>query len=155
MPYPLTRICTMCKQEKSLEDDFSVLTKGTYGRQSACRPCMRLRHKSYRAVPKNKAKHKTYRDCPLGKWKAYRKDAERRGLVFEFTLERFTELFWQKTCSYCGDTIRTAGVDRLDNKEGYTEVNAVPCCYICNLMKLKSSREDFIAKCRKIALYNG
>lgn len=172
MEIPETRICTQCLKEKNLETDFGKQSNGKYGRQSACRQCTKEILKAYRKTPKGKAKyleyakrhrekpgyaekHKGYRNYPKGKWSAYKKDAQRRGYAFEFSLERFTELFWQKPCFYCGSINKTAGVDRLNNEGGYTESNSVPCCYTCNIMKLKSPVLEFIEQCKKIARRHG
>jgi hypothetical protein len=105
----------------------------------------------HRAKPGYAEKHRGYREKPEPMWNLYRKGAERRDLVFDITLAEFTEHFWQKPCWYCGDDIRTAGVDRVNNADGYTLSNTVPCCSVCNFMKLKTSQDDFIAKCRQIS----
>lgn len=168
METPLTRVCRTCLQGKCLESEFHRAKNGKYGRLAHCKNCVKERQrvrlstpegraqynqyaKNHRSKPGYTAKHKTYRDRPQGKWRAYTKDAIRRGYAFEFTLERFIELFWQKPCFYCGEINLTAGVDRKDNTLGYTEDNSVPCCYTCNLMKLKTPMEDFLEKCRQIS----
>jgi hypothetical protein len=43
-----------------------------------------------------------------------------------------------------------SGVDRLNNKLGYTSKNIVPCCRICNAMKEKLSEQDFLEHIYKI-----
>lgn len=165
---PSTRICTQCQKEKPLREGFYKSKQGTHGYQSACRACVSSRQKAWLATPEGRAKyreyakrhrekpgynakHQAYRDTPKAKWKAYMKDAERRGLVFDFTFDEFVARFWRKTCCYCGDALVTVGVDRLDYRKGYTIPNTVPCCYVCNIMKLKLSQRDFIRKCRQIA----
>lgn len=87
-------------------------------------------------------------------WNSYRKGAEKRGLVFELTIENITEYFWRKPCHYCGDLLTTAGIDRVRNEEGYTLPNTVPCCSRCNFMKHKMDSTDFIEKCKKISKYS-
>jgi hypothetical protein len=109
--------------------------------------------KRHREKPGYREKHRSYRETPKMMMHLYRKGAEKRGLPFEITLEYLTEHLWQKPCSYCGCAIRTMGLDRVNNTEGYTITNTIPCCSTCNFMKLKSSREDFIAKCRQIVAY--
>lgn len=39
------------------------------------------------------------------------------------------------------------GIDRMDSSKGYEVDNCVPCCAMCNYMKLEYSQEDFIRKC--------
>ena len=80
----------------------------------------------------------------------YRKGAEKRGLTFDLTLEDVGHL-WQTPCHYCGEKVRTLGLDRVDNAGGYTRENVVSCCSVCNFMKLTSAQADFIAKCKQIA----
>lgn len=46
------------------------------------------------------------------------------------------------------------GVDRKDSSLGYTEENSVPCCIICNVMKLNHTTEFFLAHARKIIAHN-
>jgi len=166
---PDARICTQCGKEKPLHD-FYKSRQGTYGRQSICKNCEKNRRGTWLATPEGRLKyreyakrhrekpgyaekHQAYRDTPKAKWKAYMKDAEKRGLVFDFTFDEFVARFWQKTCCYCGDTLATTGVDRLNYRQGYTIPNTVPCCYVCNILKGKLSQGAFIRKCRQIARY--
>lgn len=44
------------------------------------------------------------------------------------------------------------GIDRIDSKFGYIETNVVPCCSICNYMKLDFSKTEFLEQIKK--LYN-
>lgn len=84
-----------------------------------------------------------------GKLMMYKRGAETRGLVFDFTLEDFKE-HWDKECHYCGDKVSGIGLDRLDNKIGYTKENTVDCCFMCNRMKHAFTLEEFINQCKKI-----
>lgn len=99
----------------------------------------------------------------------YRNSAKKRGHSFEFTKEQFRDLTKQN-CWYCGikpsqiayDGSKMKGymrgfyfyngIDRMDNNQGYTEANCIPCCSRCNRMKMASSGEDFISQIRKIAV---
>lgn len=169
---PKTRICTQCEKEKVLTTEFGKQSNGKYGRQSACLVCTRRILTEYRKTPKGKAKyqeyarrhrekpsyrekHQAYRDTPKAQWRIYMGGAKKRGLAFEFTLEEFTERFWQQPCAYCGEPLRRVGVDRVDNTKGYTKENTVSCCSTCNFMKLRSSRDDFITKCVQVAIHAG
>ena len=40
--------------------------------------------------------------------------------------------------------------DRVDTTKGYFKENCVPCCKMCNIMKNKFSKEDFINKVKSI-----
>ncbi len=39
-----------------------------------------------------------------------------------------------KPCVYCGDTHKV-GCDRINNNQGHTKDNVVPCCYDCNTVR--------------------
>jgi hypothetical protein len=96
-------------------------------------------------------------------FKNYLRDAKRRDLNFDLTLEQFLELTKQN-CYYCEATpskimhnrrIKDSGyiyngIDRLNNDEGYTLTNSVACCKECNYMKSSMSFESFKSKIEKI-----
>lgn len=87
-------------------------------------------------------------------YKNYKQAANRRNYSFDLSLEEFTELT-QRPCWYCGTEksmasslkahkdYRFNGVDRIDNREGYTEKNSVPCCNICNNSKACLSLKEW------------
>lgn len=113
----------------------------------------RERAKKHRGKEGYKEKHATYANKPGAKLTRFRGSAMRKGLAFELTLDTLLTAFWQKPCHYCGDPIETVGIDRVDSSKGYVPGNMVPCCSMCNFMKLTSSREDFIAKCKQVTKY--
>lgn len=61
-------------------------------------------------------------------------------------------------CHYTGTDLvleknkrNTISLDRIDCSKGYTITNVVFCCSFVNLMKHKSSYEDFLSACKAIA----
>lgn len=92
----------------------------------------------------------------------YKFDARKRDFCFDLSKEYFFSLV-QRNCFYCnimpyqkmgskqlyGYFIYN-GIDRLDNKTGYTLENCVACCGVCNKMKRVFSYDDFISKMKKI-----
>lgn len=86
----------------------------------------------------------------------YKKDAKRKNLNWFLTKEDFRFLTKQN-CFYCGKApIQISanskgsfgyysynGIDRVDNKEGYTKENGVPCCKKCNHAKNNMSLNEF------------
>ena len=71
----------------------------------------------------------------------YRRVAREKGVAFTLTLKDFTWLIAQP-CHYCGKpplqkdrNFLYNGLDRKDNKKGYTRTNVVPACKICNSIK--------------------
>lgn len=90
----------------------------------------------------------------------YRLSAKNRGLSFELTKEQLLEIT-AENCHYCGrepSNVRKGprgnhvynGIDRKDNENGYTLDNVVPCCGICNRMKLTLGYEAFIEQAKRI-----
>ena len=81
--------------------------------------------------------------------------AEKRSLEWRLTDEQIACLTKQP-CHYCGaEPAQIArhvdhngvyvynGIDRIDNNEGYTIDNVVPCCKMCNSAKSTSTVSEF------------
>ena len=92
----------------------------------------------------------------------YKQHAQKRSLAWEISKERFGELTAQN-CFYCELPPMTEarsyyntgnflynGIDRRDNAQGYIEENVVPCCKVCNRMKMDLSEKDFLAHVARI-----
>ena len=107
-------------------------------------------------------------DGPLNVYKYnYKMGAFNRGLTWELTDDEFKQIISQP-CYYCGelphpiqslrrythvkDELYVNGIDRLNSDDGYTISNSVPCCSMCNKMKLDFSLDKFILQVKKIAL---
>lgn len=98
----------------------------------------------------------------------YKRRAETK-LNIEFTLsiEQFASLS-RSDCYYCGAPpamfVRMGnakpgeplanGIDRVDNSLGYFLANVVPCCTLCNQMKLTSTQSEFLAHVRRIVAHS-
>lgn len=91
----------------------------------------------------------------------YKGNCRRSGRQFDITLEYFKNLTSAK-CHYCGSEPQKIfscnkyrnksstwgnytfnGIDRVNNDIGYTNVNCVPCCHICNRAKNIMSAAEF------------
>ena len=85
----------------------------------------------------------------------YKKGAKRRGIEYKLTEEQFKNIT-QQDCFYCGEkpnnrtNVKNSfgdyiynGIDRVDNKKGYTIENSVPCCFTCNRAKDVSTQQEF------------
>lgn len=90
----------------------------------------------------------------------YKRRACERGYTFELTDEQF-RCFTKQHCHYCGvpptQTIKCNtseytynGVDRVDSTKSYTINNCVPCCGVCNTMKMDMDYNTFIQQCKRI-----
>lgn len=154
----MSKVCITCKESKPL----SEYTKG----RNECKSCKSEYNKAYRI--KNKveilAKEKTYRDnnkdkrnqsCRdyaqsiVGKLGRYKRNAVKRGIQFLLSDDEFADLV-QQECHYCG-SVDSMGVDRVDSLGDYTVDNCVPCCGVCNRMKMDMTETDFINQIEAIA----
>ena len=106
---------------------------------------------------------------PLNVYKYYYKEGARsRGFNWEISDEEFYDII-SKPCLYCcsepktiqslkryikvKESINVNGVDRLDSNLGYTIENCVPCCSMCNRMKMNYTLNDFVNHVYKISNY--
>ena len=83
------------------------------------------------------------------RYKSYQSSAKQRKLDFNLDFDDFRR-YWQNDCHYCGGTVETIGLDRIDSDDGYNLDNIVPCCTKCNKMKLDTELDEFIDRCRRI-----
>lgn len=75
----------------------------------------------------------------------YTKSARTRGFEFTLANEEATVLF-NGNCHYCGEVPDPFnGIDRKDNREGYTKENSVSCCAVCNWCKGSMSYDNFLS----------
>lgn len=86
----------------------------------------------------------------------YQLNAKKRQISFNLTLTQVIHIITQ-SCYYCGDppnripaikrtgeiTVKVHGIDRIDNNQGYTKTNSVPCCKTCNIMKSTLTENEF------------
>jgi hypothetical protein len=145
------KICSCCRVEKSLTD-FGVDKSTQDGLRIYCKACTCIKAKERRKEnpEKTKIKYKEHNQNINGKYREYKSGAKRRDIVFDLTKDDF-KTFWQKPCHYCDSPIETIGIDRKDNSIGYTLDNCLSCCITCNSSKSKSTYEEFIEHCKRIA----
>lgn len=87
---------------------------------------------------------------------SYQKVAAKRGYPFDISREDF-KLITSKNCFYCNSPPSNkmeraasngvfvySGMDRVDNSKGYDINNVVPCCAVCNGMKMAMTTDEFI-----------
>jgi len=85
----------------------------------------------------------------------YKRRAKVRGFRYNLAEEQFAEIT-QRNCYYCGAKPNNItdkstmigkytynGLDRVDNNEGYTIDNVVPCCKTCNSAKGILTAQEF------------
>lgn len=90
----------------------------------------------------------------------YRISAKKKGLVWRLTKAEFEDIT-ARDCRYCGSSPTNLqrhagnvftynGIDRVDNRQGYTLDNSVPCCRSCNSAKGKLGVSEFLEWVRRI-----
>lgn len=99
--------------------------------------------------------------------KEYQNGAKSRNFEWSISEEKFKELT-SSPCYYCneepskirdrnggnifkGKPYTYNGIDRVNNKEGYTEENTVSCCWMCNMLKGTFDKDKFLNKIKQIA----
>lgn len=131
------KYCAGCKSWKETKH-FGKRLDRPIGLRAKCKECEIL----YRS-----------KNIESTKFTDYKSGAKRRGIKFNLTKEQFMTL-WQVSCNYCGDEIETIGIDRINSNECYNIENIVPCCAICNTMKLALPRDIFISHCEKVVRHS-
>ena len=130
--------CWDCGKYKT-RDNFYRINKFPNKRESRCKEC-KLKAGSWLKVRGRKSYY----------WAGYRRNAKDRNIEWSLTKKEFDN-FWKAKCYYCGKQIEYLGIDRMNNKEGYTVENSVSCCETCNRMKYTHTKEEFIQYCKIIA----
>jgi len=147
----MNKKCRVCGIEKDL-NLFRPHKNRKLGVDYQCKDCAR-------AYDRKRYKDPTRRQytLDLGKQAAtrfgnYARKAHNCNRQFELTLEQF-DLLTQKPCHYCGGFTSSrdyTGLDRIDSSLGYTLANVVPCCEICNRMKLALTVSAWFNQMQKI-----
>lgn len=136
-----------------------------YRRKLSC-GCLQLEHWKNCGNRLSPLMTKPNKEGPVNKlYGNYIRQAKRRGYSWDLSKDQFRELIKQN-CYYCGSeplseytTARKItsqnillynGVDRKDNKLGYTKENCITACGICNRMKMDLDFNTFITLIKKI-----
>ena len=143
--------CKLCENKMNSDNEFKYrLTRKKYRENNREKIIINKRKYYKENKEKINEQNKNYTLSFNGKLNSYKNGAKNRNLVWELTNEDFLS-FWQQDCFYCGDSIPTIGIDRVDNKKGYILNNCTPCCGDCNKMKLNLPQEIFLNKILKIS----
>ena len=114
---PSLRRCFICKEIKQMNNFGSA---GKERISYICKICCQDRTR------------KRFR-TPRGRFTASKTIAKIRKMEWTISEVKYCELRSQK-CYYCLQNLNPTGtgLDRIDNKKGYTLENVVPCCCDCN-----------------------
>ena len=138
------------------------LTDLTFGHSKSC-GCISKNNLSIRR--KKEIEEKGLATAKYRLYQLYKRLAKKRDYEFLLTSEQFENITTQ-SCIYCGiapksifynrnktETCIYNGVDRINNKEGYTINNSVPCCTDCNWAKKEKSFSEFKAWIKRVYLH--
>ena len=163
------KTCTKCLIIKN-PDDFGNRKSSPDGKRSRCNTCHLEDNQAYaeRHREKTNAYKKKWRNenedaakivhrewyysnidkvrnkarSPSNRYCAIKREHKRFPGSEVITLDEYCHLI-KNPCSYCGDPLPEAGrgLDRLDSLQGYHKDNVVPCCTVCNSIKMHHSVE--------------
>lgn len=132
------------------------------GKVTACATCANVAGQRQRGVDNRLPDHVTGSRLIYRQYKA---NAKRRELAFELSEFQFFELI-TASCAYCGQppTAQVSlprgetafyynGIDRKDNRDGYTVANVCTCCTTCNFAKREMSVSEFLGWVARVAAY--
>ena len=168
-PFGLASKCKICKHNYYMsKHDLFISNRKKYRdnniekikkqkRETYIRNHTKIRQQAREWYAKNREsttkKNAEWRKTSLkGRYMNCRIAAVKRNKEFNITIEQFN-IETLKPCTYCGTISDRRGLDRVDNNLGYIPTNVTSCCWRCNWMKMDSTVDDFIDKCKKIVEY--
>lgn len=114
-----------------LDSEFSPDKRKKDGLQSRCKTCfIHYKHSDRGKEIARKVESST------GKWSRGKVIAKRRGLEWSIPRTDYFNII-KESCYYCSSPIDKFGIglDRINNDEGYTPQNVLPCCGSCNRIR--------------------
>lgn len=122
---------------------------------------LRYRNSNYkRSTGKCNPAWRGYEDIPLSKFNYIKLDADKRGLLFDITIEQIWNLYLEqdKKCALSGTeiifssikSVCTASLDRINSNIGYIIDNVQWVHKNINIMKNRFSDEEYIKWCKLV-----
>jgi hypothetical protein len=111
------RICVSCRSEK-LKVKYLI-------DKERCKTKAQVRWEKY---GKSKINYYANRRACYAK-----SDKIKQRTVCDYTKEELQAIM-SLPCSYC--TYPSTGIDRINNAEGHTKINTIPCCFHCNTARM-------------------
>lgn len=83
-----------------------------------------------------KKQNAVYTRSPVGRFSFAKRSAKQRNLRWSLSFTGFKKLLRQP-CTYCERQLKETGIglDRIDNKRGYSKSNVLSCCGVCNRIR--------------------
>jgi hypothetical protein len=158
----IKRTCLECDEEKWVITSHLRRSKSrASGQCTRCSSGAKLRGVTGAAHPSWRGGI-TFRNATI---RSMRRAALKRGYVYALEVDLVTKLM-AADCAYCGAAPSNTrldpsykgdsapfvynGIDRVDNKAGYTVENVVSCCFVCNRSKGEMSYGDWIAHLERV-----
>lgn len=129
----MEKVCFTCHQ--SFPKPSYHINKRAWEKRKYCsRYCQE--HRPHLKYSDTNQYYREQNQKPRQRYFTSRFSAKRRNLNWTLELEQYLTLI-SLPCYYCQGTLSITGVglDRLDNTQGYTLTNVVPCCGICNVWR--------------------
>ena len=107
-------------------------------------------YKNNKELVKNRARIWKCKNPERNQYARYVETArKRKDNSFGLNFIEFLEII-KMPCVYCGFNDGIVGLDRVDSKKGYMKDNIVPCCKVCNYMKLDHPVEEWFSAMKDI-----
>ena len=158
-PGPRDRALVPCRCSCGREGSVLFYELQRPGRSMSCMPC------ALRKNPKMNA-------AEAMRIASYKCGAADRSLEWSLS-DQYALSLMSRPCHYCGaddikstvksrtridgsfDVFTGVGIDRVDNEQGYTKKNCVPCCKRCNVAKGGMAASDFTQWLDQVARFRG
>ena len=149
--------CPTCGKDREFSGKSAL--KQAEKKGTSCFSCRTVANNISRTGTKTKEKNPAWKGfgCVPGKvFSKLKRDAERRNLAFEITIEDIHNLYnkQKECCAFTGFPLvfgEDASVDRIDSSKGYTLDNIQIVHKALNMMKRDMDNMDFILWCRAVA----
>ena len=128
----------MCKLYLSLENFWFSKKRNCH--HSCCKNCSNEANKKNRNIEFSGSWFNR-------KYQHLKRNAIKRNVLFDLTLEDFTKIVKKLKCFYCEKIPKVKTIDRKNNKNGYLFKNCVLACYECNILKRYYTKKDFQKLC--------
>jgi uncharacterized protein YlaI len=144
------KTCSKCKKEyPATPEYFYRELRNKDGLHYLCKLCKK--DIDYKSRNRN-SNYKEYQLSPSFVYAQLKHQAKKRNITFAISKDYYLANLINKPCYYCNSNNTKHWIDRYhnDHKIGYTEANSVPCCQLCNRMKIALDPDVFINQCKAI-----
>lgn len=153
--------CPTCGKDREFSGKSALKTAEK--KRTSCFSCRTVANNISRTGTKAKEKNpawKGFGHVPGKVFSKLKRDAERRGIPFEITIEDIHNQYnkQRECCAFTGFRVvfgNDASVDRIDSSKGYTLNNIQIVHKDLNMMKRNMDNTDFILWCRAVAFWQG